>query len=78
MLCWNMISIKLRDEDHYIDLIIKDENKMNLLIQFMLEQMYIYNKDLEEKEEQRIKLENLKKETKCDGHIQKAPTPRRK
>jgi len=32
MLCWNMISIKLRNEDRYIDLIIEDEKKMNILI----------------------------------------------
>lgn len=32
MLCWNMISIKLRDQERYIDLIIEDETKMNIFI----------------------------------------------
>ena len=46
MLCWNMISIKLRDSDKLIDLIIPSEEQMNLLILFLLQQIYKTNRSI--------------------------------
>ena len=36
-LCWNMISVKLKDNGLYLDLIIKNQKHMNIFLQFLLQ-----------------------------------------
>lgn len=55
MLCWNMISIKLRNSERLIDLIIPSEEQMNLLIMFLLHQIYKTNRSLSQNQNNIIK-----------------------
>ena len=40
MLCWNMISIKIKGEQKQCNLVLKNESEMDILIQMLLRMMH--------------------------------------
>lgn len=56
MLCWNMISIKIKGNDTLIDLVIPNEQEMNVLIQFLIECIYRSNKKQQEEQQRKAKI----------------------